>query len=845
MSNTNPFVVKVEHAKSLRRFLVEHPCQEASFETLKASIKRAFPELHPVHDFQLVFVDNEGDSCILSSDQELAEAVNCAVREEGKSLRLRVQELPSSSPVAAFAEIQEPQPAVQQPTPQADEPAGLDAKIESKSEEDQIEDENVIPVYLTLLMDFLETPTIVTKIPALVEKAVSLLPSVRDEASALALVQSLLNEFPTIRDHQFTQMGLPKVLPKVATKLPRVAMSPMAALAPAMLPTLLAQLPSLLSALPTVLASVLADLTQDAAADAQLLKARVFGQLQPLLLAFGPQAALLGGLFNQMPCAQPAAAAHAQDAPLDSKSVSDVHDGIFCDHCKIKPIQGPRFHCTVCPDFDLCGACEEKCVHPAEHPMVKTRVVPRKDIHHNVMCDDCGVSPIEGNRFKCQVCPNFDLCGTCEAKNQHPEDHALLKLRVSQQQQGPRHGFRGGHGGRRGCPFKTGPRRGGHGLGKFFRALSQQVGQQVSNVAHQVDERVALQAWAEQMTQAAQQADQVIAAHVAAATTPVTDTRVTKKEAKATKKGAKVAAKATKKEAKVAAKALKKQEKALKKQVKEANKKSKRNSPSTTLCAREECSFLTHSNGRIGFGSHCCRACKLKGRHGPACERVRAVPQPVEEEQPKVTPAALSLSNPEVLAVAEVFCPADHKLVQFQTTHGKFYCDDCKAKVKQGTTLFGCRKCDYDLCEVCVAQAVSSRVPTPALTPQVSVEEEVATPEPEEKVKEPVEEKVKEPVEEKVKEPVEEKVKEPVEEKVKEPVEEKVKEPDKHESEPEDAMVEPAAKAQDPDVAKFASQLAALRNMGFEETNLNLYLLKRNKGVVSKVVNWYLDNAQV
>jgi hypothetical protein len=323
------------------------------------------------------------------------------------------------------------------------------------------------------------------------------------------------------------------------------------------------------------------------------------------------------------------------------------------------------------------------------------------------------------------------------------------------------------------------------------------------------------------MTQAAQQADQVIAAHVAA------------KVAKVAKKEAQVAKKALKKQEKT----LKKQEKALKKQekkqVKEANKLAKKkskkessSSPSTTLCAREECSFLTHSNGKIGFGSHCCHACKLKGRHGPSCERVWAVPQPVEEEQP---PAALSLSNPEVLAVAEVFCPTDHKLVQFQTTHGKFYCDDCKAKVKQGTTLFGCRQCDYDLCEVCVAQAVSSRVPTPALTPHVSVEEVASTePQPEEKVKGSVS--------------VDVHVEAPLVAQV------VVEEENKHESGPEDATFVPAAKAQapvDPDVAKFASQLAALRNMGFEETNLNLYLLKRNKGVVSQVVNWYLDNAQV
>jgi hypothetical protein len=35
-----------------------------------------------------------------------------------------------------------------------------------------------------------------------------------------------------------------------------------------------------------------------------------------------------------------------------------VHDEIRCDGCKIKPIVGNRYHCSVCQDFDLCEKCE-------------------------------------------------------------------------------------------------------------------------------------------------------------------------------------------------------------------------------------------------------------------------------------------------------------------------------------------------------------------------------------------------------------------------------------------------------------------------------------------------------
>lgn len=51
-------------------------------------------------------------------------------------------------------------------------------------------------------------------------------------------------------------------------------------------------------------------------------------------------------------------------------------------------------------------------------------------VHSSVICDGCGVSPIRGIRYKCQVCSDFDLCESCEAKGVHPLEHALSKIRV-------------------------------------------------------------------------------------------------------------------------------------------------------------------------------------------------------------------------------------------------------------------------------------------------------------------------------------------------------------------------------------------------------------------------------
>ncbi len=48
-------------------------------------------------------------------------------------------------------------------------------------------------------------------------------------------------------------------------------------------------------------------------------------------------------------------------------------------------------------------------------------------IHAHVTCDECGTSPIVGIRYKCVVCPDFDVCEKCQAKSTH--DHPFLKIK--------------------------------------------------------------------------------------------------------------------------------------------------------------------------------------------------------------------------------------------------------------------------------------------------------------------------------------------------------------------------------------------------------------------------------
>jgi len=139
----------------------------------------------------------------------------------------------------------------------------------------------------------------------------------------------------------------------------------------------------------------------------------------------------------------------------------EVHCNVTCDECGMCPIYGERFKCTVRNDFDLCAKCEASRVQP--FPMVKMTATRnrlegchgfrgmhgggrgfhgrggfpggrgfsgfgrgRGAVHRHVRCDDCGVSPIVGNRFKCTYREDFDLCEGCEAKNVQP--YPMIKI---------------------------------------------------------------------------------------------------------------------------------------------------------------------------------------------------------------------------------------------------------------------------------------------------------------------------------------------------------------------------------------------------------------------------------
>jgi len=98
------------------------------------------------------------------------------------------------------------------------------------------------------------------------------------------------------------------------------------------------------------------------------------------------------------------------------------------------------------------------------------------EVHVGVTCDGCQGS-IVGNRYKCTVCPDYDLCQGCSDKKVHP-DHNMIKIARPWQR------FFGGS---RRCgrgPFGGG-RCGGGGGARFWRHfMHQQQQQQQDGAAH-------------------------------------------------------------------------------------------------------------------------------------------------------------------------------------------------------------------------------------------------------------------------------------------------------------------------------------------------------------------------
>ena len=58
---------------------------------------------------------------------------------------------------------------------------------------------------------------------------------------------------------------------------------------------------------------------------------------------------------------------------------------------------------------------------------VASREIESTYVHSKISCHNCGLTPINGKRYKCVSCKNYDLCEVCEENNFHSH-HPMIRI---------------------------------------------------------------------------------------------------------------------------------------------------------------------------------------------------------------------------------------------------------------------------------------------------------------------------------------------------------------------------------------------------------------------------------
>jgi len=110
---------------------------------------------------------------------------------------------------------------------------------------------------------------------------------------------------------------------------------------------------------------------------------------------------------------------------------------VTCNGCRRIIINGTRYKCKQCTDYSLCTDCNsslqltsnQTSKHSVYHAYYEILFNPEMYSQSQPLtwCDSC-LQPINGTRFKCLNCFNYDLCSDCEANEKHKPHHIFLMM---------------------------------------------------------------------------------------------------------------------------------------------------------------------------------------------------------------------------------------------------------------------------------------------------------------------------------------------------------------------------------------------------------------------------------
>ena len=140
--------------------------------------------------------------------------------------------------------------------------------------------------------------------------------------------------------------------------------------------------------------------------------------------------------------------------PYENKTNTNrrIHSYTLCDFCKTDPIEGDRYCCTICDDYDLCSKCfcagRHNKKHEPYHPCLcipheinmaeREKFISESRLHvlakkyaNNETNAICDLQPrnrheLIGIRIKCDSCYDFDMCYECWSRKEHDTSHPML-----------------------------------------------------------------------------------------------------------------------------------------------------------------------------------------------------------------------------------------------------------------------------------------------------------------------------------------------------------------------------------------------------------------------------------
>jgi hypothetical protein len=102
----------------------------------------------------------------------------------------------------------------------------------------------------------------------------------------------------------------------------------------------------------------------------------------------------------------------SEDRPVEEKekekpkSGKVVHFGVTCDSCQKKDIEGARYKCSVCSNFDFCEKCEATVEH--EHPFLKIKTLKQTPLKIFTVINEDDAPSFEANGQRFDVPPQFE-----------------------------------------------------------------------------------------------------------------------------------------------------------------------------------------------------------------------------------------------------------------------------------------------------------------------------------------------------------------------------------------------------------------------------------------------------